>query len=158
MLQKKTIKKKKSKTLPAKNSVTVKVKTVKTINVKKKFRSKFEATTALYLDRINVPYKYESLNLFYVKTHSYIVDFELPNGIIVETKGYFDAEDRAKHLEIKKMHPDRDIRFLFMADNKIHKLSETRYTDWCKRHGFPCAVSKEGIIPKEWLLEKPKNV
>lgn len=66
----------------------------------------------------------------------------------IECKGYFDTEDRSKHLLIKQQHPDMDIRFIFMANNKIHKLSTTRYSDWCDKHGFKYAFRQ---VPEEWL-------
>ncbi len=56
--------------------------------------------------------------------------------------------DRTKHLLIKQQHPDKDIRFLFKVDNKINKASETRYSDWCEKHGFLYAF---GEVPEEWL-------
>jgi hypothetical protein len=70
---------------------------------------------------------------------------------MIETKGYFTAADRAKHLAIKKQMPKIEIRFVFMnAKNKLNKNSSTTYADWCDRHGFKWA---EGSVPDSWLME-----
>ena len=80
------------------------------------------------------------------------IDFTLPNGILVETKGRWVAEDRKKHLLIKKQHPELDIRIVFMSGKtKIRKGSKTTYGDWCDKHGIPWA---EKIIPTSWFSEK----
>jgi hypothetical protein len=77
-----------------------------------------------------------------------LLDFELPNGIIIEVKGWFKPADRTKHLSIKKQHPDLDIRFLFdNANKRLSKTSRTTYAQWCQKHGFKYA---EKTIPKEW--------
>ena len=86
----------------------------------------------------------------------YTPDFVLPNGIIIESKGYFTPEDRSKHLLIKKTYPDLEIRFVFTRNGGRHKLnknSKTTWGDWCYKHGFKWT---EGHIPEEWLRE-PTN-
>lgn len=83
--------------------------------------------------------------------HHYTPDFELPNGIIIETKGIFETTDRAKHILIKSQHPGLDIRFVFSNSNaKIYKGSPTTYGDWCEAHGFRYS---DKVIPAEWLKE-----
>jgi len=85
---------------------------------------------------------------------TYTPDFLLPNGIIVETKGRFTAEDRKKHLEIQKQHPTLDIRFVFTNSRaKIRKGSKTSYADWCSKNGFLYA---DKDVPQEWLDERKK--
>lgn len=71
--------------------------------------------------------------------------------LIVEAKGRFTSVDRTKMKQVKEAHPEEDIRFVFMSNNKIHKNSDMRYGDWCDRHGFPWAI---GDIPNEWLKER----
>jgi len=119
-----------------------------------KFRSKLEAKVALNLHERKVKYKYEAERIPYEVTHSYTTDFTLPNGIVVEVKGFFKPSDRNKHLRLKKQHPERDIRFLFDVDNRLHKNSETRYSDWCKKHGFLYAFK---VVPQEWIDEPKKR-
>ena len=69
--------------------------------------------------------EYEKHEIKYVipaSEHSYKPDFKLPNGIFIESKGWFLPEDRKKHLLIKKQHPDLDIRFVLQSPNsKIYK-------------------------------------
>lgn len=96
-------------------------------------------------------YEYEPKDAHLQYMLEYIPDFRLPNGIIVEAKGFFDATDRTKMLRVKQANPTADIRFIFMADNKINPKSKTRYTDWCKKHGFLCHVGKS--IPESWWHE-----
>ena len=83
---------------------------------------------------------------------SYTPDFILTNGIIIETKGYLECDDRQKHIFIKKEHPHLDIRFVFANPNTpIHKGSKTTYAKWCQTHGFLYATKQ---IPSEWFKEK----
>lgn len=87
--------------------------------------------------------------------HQYTPDFVLPNGIIIEAKGIFDAADRAKHLLIKKQYPNLDIRFVFSnAKAKIYKGSKTTNAAWCEKHGFPYANRE---IPSAWFREPAKD-
>jgi len=70
---------------------------------------------------------------------------------LVETKGRWVAEDRKKHLLIKKQHPELDIRIVFMSGKtKIRKGSKTTYGDWCDKHQIPWA---EKQIPEAWFSE-----
>ena len=86
----------------------------------------------------------------------YTPDFVLTNsGIIVETKGRFMTDDRAKHLLLKAEHPHLDIRFVFSnPKQRISKASKTTYAMWCEKHGFKYA---KGSIPIEWLRETKPN-
>lgn len=100
----------------------------------------------------NIKEYYEIEKINYVipeSKHSYTPDFSLPNGIIIETKGRFTADDRRKHILIKKQHPKLDIRFLFKKANKrLKKGSKTTYAEWCDKYGFKYC---EKEIPKGWL-------
>lgn len=120
----------------------------------KGFRSKFELDldTNLKLRGLKSKVKYENLSIKYVKQPStYTPDFMLQNGIIIEAKGLFHDSDRAKHLYVKKQHPELDIRFVFQnPDLKLSKASKTTYADWCEKHGFKWAKS---TIPTEWFNE-----
>jgi hypothetical protein len=86
------------------------------------------------------------------KECSYTLDFLLPNGIIIETKGRFVTADRQKHLMLQKQHPDLDIRFVFSrSSSRISKTSRTSYAAWCKAKGFQYA---DKAVPKAWLEER----
>tara|TARA_R110000765_G_scaffold50101_2_gene101792 strand:- start:904 stop:1188 length:285 start_codon:yes stop_codon:yes gene_type:complete len=80
----------------------------------------------------------------------------LDNGIIIETKGLFDSEDRNKHMEVRKQHPELDIRFVFSnAKAKLYKGAKSRYYEWCDKNDF---MWSNRIIPEEWLKEKGKVI
>lgn len=88
--------------------------------------------------------------------HKYTCDFVLGNGILVETKGIFDIDDRKKHVLIREQYPDLDVRFVFSNWNaKIRKGSKTSYKMWCEKNGIKCA-NKE--IPLSWYKEKPRPI
>lgn len=120
------------------------------------FASGIEKEIDRQLKAINADAVYEPFKIPYTKTktYKYTPDFVLPNGIILETKGYFTTEDRVKALFIKEQRPDFDIRFIFQnAKNKISKNSATTYALWCDKHGFKWAHK---TVPVEWVRE-PKD-
>lgn len=124
-----------------------------------KLRSGLERNVAAFLEEHGVSFTYEEDKIPYTvpsKARKYVPDFKLENGIYVEAKGKFDAATREKMLLVIKQNPDKDIRLLFMRDNKITKVSPTKYTDWCKKHGIKCAVSDKGKVPLEWINERKK--
>lgn len=125
----------------------------KSYGLKHGYRSGLEDKIAKQLEEAGIPYKYEQRKIEYrvEKTSKYTPDFELPNGIIVETKGRFVVADRMKHLLVKEQHPDLDIRFVFSNSKvKLSKTSKTTYAQWADKHGFKWA---DKLIPKEWLEE-----
>jgi hypothetical protein len=123
--------------------------------IKHGYRSGFEHKVSEKLTENKIKFQYESTVIDYVKPethHKYTVDFTLPNGILIETKGRWVLEDRKKHLLIKKQHPDLDIRIVFQnPKGKIRKGSKTTYADYCDKYGILWA---EKEIPHEWLSEK----
>lgn len=125
---------------------------------KLEYRSGLEDRIADQLDRAGIKAEYEKSSLPYVipaSTHKYTPDWVLPNGIIVEAKGIFDAADRQKHLLIKKQYPHLDIRFVFSnAKTKIYKGSKTTLAEWCEKHGYKYANRE---IPSTWLKEGTKD-
>lgn len=126
--------------------------------IKHGYRSGLEEAIADQLQRHKVEYQYENPDNKITYTipatdHTYLPDFKLPNGIIVETKGRFVLADRKKHKLIKEQHPELDIRIVFSNSNtKISKKSKTTYAKWCEKLGIPYA---DKSIPLDWLLEKP---
>ena len=95
---------------------------------------------------------YEDTVIDYIKPetqHKYTIDFTLPNGILIETKGRWVLEDRKKHMLIRQQHPELDIRIVFQNPRgKIRKGSKTTYADYCEKHGIKWA---EKEIPSDWL-------
>lgn len=127
-------------------------------HVKAKYRSGLETETAAFLSQCQDEVRYEKLKIEWedLMYRVYTADFVLDNGIIIETKGLFSAEDRRKHVEVKKQHPHLDIRFVFSnANAKLYKGSKSTYRQWCEKQGFQWA---HRIIPKDWLDEPPKPV
>ena len=122
------------------------------------YKSQFELRIADQLAYLGCAFEYETLKIGYTKPareSRYTPDFVLPNGVIIEVKGDFDVDDRAKHLLVKAQHPEYDIRFVFgSSKRKIRKGSPTSYADWCRKHGFQFA-DKE--IPINWITERPQD-
>lgn len=116
------------------------------------YRSGLEKLIQQQLKDAGILSEYEPGNISYIRTPSrYTPDFILPNGIVIETKGYFTGADRTKHLLIQAQYPDIDLRFVFQNPNtKLSKTSKTTYAMWCDKHGFPYAVK---WIPEVWLKE-----
>lgn len=114
------------------------------------FRSQLEVRVKNALEKENIPYLYEVSKFDYTLTSSYTPDFFLPNGVILEVKGFFKPTDRRKMAAMKKQHPELDIRFVFQRDNTITRTSKTTYTQWATKHGFPSCVFPN--IPPSWLL------
>lgn len=121
------------------------------------FRSGLEETVAGDLTRRGVPFTFEKLRVPYTTPaapHKYTPDFQLPNGIVVETKGRFMPADRKKHLLVQEQHPELDIRFVFQrSKSPITKGSKTTYAMWSDKHGFKYA---DKVIPQRWIEEARK--
>lgn len=116
-------------------------------------RSGLEDSVIASLSQASIHFEYETLTIKYQKKPStYTPDLVLGNGIIVEVKGYFDADDRSKHLLIREQHPSLDIRFVFQnSKKKIHKSSDTTYGDWCTKHEF---IYADKEVPIAWTKEQ----
>lgn len=122
-----------------------------------KFKSRLESNVwdSLPHYKKELKFSYETLKLDYIVQRKYIPDFivEFPSGrtMILEVKGYYRPQERTKMLAAKALNPEADIRFVFAQDNFILKGSKTRYSDWCRKHGFPFCF---GRPPKEWFLDE----
>ena len=77
------------------------------------FRSSLEERVSDLLLELGVSYEYESTKVPYQIQHNYTPDFVLPNGVFLETKGYWDDADRRKMRAVKKCNPELDIRMVF---------------------------------------------
>jgi len=128
------------------------------VGLKYGFRSGLEKRVADELNSQGIPFKYEELKIEYTRPArqaKYTPDFVI-GSLIIELKGRFMTDDRAKHLLIKAEHPTLDIRFVFSNPNqRISKTSKTTYAMWCQKHGFKYA---KGSIPIEWLKEQVPNI
>tara|TARA_R100000458_G_C8272251_1_gene247056 strand:- start:1423 stop:1875 length:453 start_codon:yes stop_codon:yes gene_type:complete len=121
------------------------------------FRSGLEVEISDFLKKLSVPFIYEGIKIEWedLAYRFYTPDFVLPNGIIIESKGFFTVADRRKHIEIQRQHPKLDIRFVFANENsKLRKGSKTSYAKWCEKNNFKFC---HRVIPEKWLKEKGKN-
>ena len=115
------------------------------------FRSGLEEKVADLMVDLGIDYEYETEKIPYTIEHIYTPDFLLPNGIYLECKGYWEAEDRRKIKAVKQQHPEIDLRMVFQSPyNKISKKSKTTYARWCEKHEIPWASF--GSIPGSWFL------
>ena len=116
-----------------------------------KYRSGLEEKVADLLSELGISYEYESKKISYVIQHHYTPDFILPNHVILECKGYWDAADRRKIKQVKLDNPDIDLRMVFQAPyNTITKKSKTTYAKYCEKLGIPWSSFHN--IPLEWLI------
>lgn len=102
-------------------------------------RSGLEDVVTDYLKSMGVGFSYEAHALPYVppvKTRKYTPDFFLDNGIIIETKGRFDTDDRQKMIMVKSTHPELDIRLVFSnAKTFITTQKVSEHRDWLRASG-----------------------
>ena len=116
-----------------------------------RFRSQLEDKVAELLTNLDVTYEYETTKIAYTIPHNYFPDFILPNGVILECKGYWEPSDRRKIKNVKEQNPDLDLRMVFQSPyNTISKKSKTTYAKWCERHDIPWSSFHE--IPLDWLI------
>lgn len=117
-----------------------------------KFRSKYEKRVYGNAEKDDraIDYEPRDATLRYTTTSEYLPDFRLPNGVLVECKGYFKPADRRKMLEVKEQHPLIDLRILFQrASNTLTKAKRSKtYGQWADKHGFIWAEGDS--IPDEW--------
>jgi len=125
----------------------------KRYHAKGKYRSGLEKDTSLVLAKCQKAVRYEQLKIEGEDLHyrTYTPDFQLDNGILIETKGLFDSADRNKHMEVRKQHPELDIRLVFSNSKaKLYKGAKSTYSNWCDKQGFLWA---HRVIPEGWLKE-----
>ena len=118
------------------------------------FRSGLEQRIADNLAKRKCEYEYEPMSVAYFVTHKYKPDFVLPNGVIVEAKGYFRYKEQRMHRSIKEQHPELDIRFVFSNVNSRIQGSRLTCANWCKKHNF---LYSEEIVPHEWTKDVKKK-
>lgn len=131
-----------------------KTSSIRQVALKHGFRSGLEEAIALDLKSKGIIATFEAGPITYIqpeKKRKYTKDFILPNAIVIESKGRFVSEDRAKHLLIKAQHPDLEIRFVFSnPKQRISKASKTTYAMWCDKNGYTYSKS---LTPVAWLQE-----
>jgi len=78
----------------------------------------------------------------------YNPDFTI-GDIYIETKGYFDQDDRRKMKHVKRCNPDLDIRIWFQKDGYLTKSKKKRYSDWARDNGYEYHVGED--FPEHWF-------
>jgi hypothetical protein len=115
------------------------------------FRSGFESRVAEDLTENGVYWEYEQRKYNLVIPRSYTPDFVLGNGVVLEVKGYFDAEDRRLIKLFKEQHSDVDIRMVLQKPHqKLSKGGKSSYADWCDKYNVPWCEGPS--LPRDWTL------
>lgn len=113
----------------------------------KPYKSKFEADFHAKYPQLT----YETDKIKYVVEHTYNPDWKVKEGVYIETKGLWKAQDRAKHLHIREQHPEITVYLVFQnPNNKLSRVSKTTYGEWCDKHGIEWTTLEKGL-PKKWL-------
>ncbi len=88
--------------------------------------------------QVGPDYQYEAEWITYTIQKRYKPDLtHKTTADIIEIKGRFTAEDRAKHKAVKQQHPRRNITIVFQnPDAKLSKTSNISYADWCDKNGI----------------------
>ena len=123
-----------------------------------KYRSGLEEQIARQLIYSKIKFEYETKVIKYIKpekSHRYTPDFVLTKKdgslMYIEGKGRFLTADKQKHILVKKLYPDLDLRFVFSnSQTRISKISRTTYAMWCQKHEFKYS---DKYIPKSWIAE-----
>ncbi len=125
-------------------------KKTKTSKKEVKYRSGLERNVALDLNKRGISFQYEHERIPYVVERKYLPDFQLPNGIYIEAKGWFRDEDCRKMRLLKAQYPEKEFRFLFQNLNT--KVQSKRFTNqqWAEKYNFAYC---EGRVPDAWLKE-----
>lgn len=123
-----------------------------------KLRSQLERNFADLLEEYNFKFEYEVTKVPYIipeSKHTYTVDFTLPNGILIEGKGWLkDHVERQKYVLIKKQNPDLDIRFVFGNPNKYCGGMKKKHWQWAEENNFKwCSITDIDTI-LSWASEK----
>ena len=118
-----------------------------------KVRSGFEKRLKEALEKLGVPFEYETESFKYLVERKYTPDFirYTVDGkkIYIEAKGRLDSDSKQKLKAMKEQHPDVDLRILFQRNQPIRKGSMITYVDWAKKLGYTCACGE--TIPEEWF-------
>ncbi len=110
------------------------------------------------MKKAGVEFRYEQVRLPYTHPatdHHYTPDFVLPNGIVIEVKGFLLMDARKTLILVREQHPDIDIRMVLnRAGARVQGLKTLNLAQWCDKFGFPWAVK---LIPEEWRNEPPRK-
>lgn len=88
---------------------------------------------------MGVDFQYEPECLNYKLELKYVPDWKIGDTYI-ETKGKFDYDSRRKMAAVIAQNPDKDIRLVFMRNNKLGRGSKMTYGMWCDAHNIKWSV------------------
>lgn len=122
-----------------------------------KRRSKLEERLErIFLDN-SISYQYEGDKINYLvpeSKHTYLVDWTLPNGLLLESKGYLsDLTERNKYILIKKQHPNIDLRFIFADPEKKCGGVKMTHKEYAVKNGFKYCSIRDIETIKQWASE-----
>lgn len=104
-------------------------------NAKKQgFRSNLELRVAKILKGAGLPFSFEPGTVPYILECTYLKDFEVC-GWVVETKGYWDANDRRKQREVRRQNPHLKIVMCF-SDPSLKATPQKTYAEFCDWKGW----------------------
>lgn len=123
----------------------------------KKRRSKLEMQFEEILIENQANYDYEITQISYKipeSQHTYTVDWTLPSGIFIETKGYLsDHQERTKYILLKQQYPELDLRFVFANNQKLCGGMKTTHAQWAEKNGFQYCSVKDMDTIQQWIKE-----
>lgn len=108
-----------------------------------KYRSKFEGRVADALEKKGKEIVYEPEKLAYQLNLEYKPDWKVDGEFYIEAKGKFDYVERRKMLAVRAANPDKDIRMVFMRNQRLGKGSKMTYGEFCDKHGIQWTVFPE---------------
>jgi len=117
-----------------------------------RLKSKFEKRFYEEITKRGLTLAYEAETLSYRLELSYKPDWKVHDGLFLETKGKFDYTERRKILSVLRDNPNKEVRMVFMRNQKLGKGSKMTYGEWCDKHGIRWSVFPD--IPLELLKDK----
>ncbi len=105
-----------------------------------KLKSKFEKRFYEEVTRRGLVFDYEAETLPYRLDLVYKPDWKVHDRLFLETKGKFDYAERRKILAVRRDNPDKEVRLVFMRNQKLGKGSKMTYGEWCDKHGIQWSV------------------
>lgn len=107
------------------------------------FRSKFEGKVHDALKKAGKKVEYEPEKLEYTLHLAYKPDWKVDDTYYIEAKGKFDYVERRKMLAVRDANPDKEIRMVFMRNQRLGKGSKMTYGEFCDKYGIRWTVFPE---------------
>lgn len=124
------------------------------LDLRKKFRSSWEANVARILNKLNVPYEYERES-YQIGEDFYLPDFFLTNNIILEVKGFWDSESRKKIAALQKEY--QEFRVL-PVDSDMYGTLQKRFSpiipEWEGSRIHKTTIEKVAIVGMKFCSDK----